>query len=54
VVLGGHLAVCNAPCRRTSTHFAATTDIDGVGYVVSEISPYEADLGWNTASRRRD
>ena len=23
------------------------TDIDGVGYVVSEISPYEADLDWS-------
>ena len=24
------------------------TSIDGVGYVVSEVSPYEADLDWGT------
>ena len=30
------------------------TDLDGVGYVVSEVSPYEADLDWSMLSEPDD
>ena len=30
------------------------TDLDGVGYVVSEVSPYEADLDWSRLSEPSD
>ena len=36
----------SAPCRRTPTRCWATPTLDGVGYVVAEVSPYEFDLDW--------
>ena len=36
----------SAPCRRTPTRGSAGHELDGVGYVVAEDSPYEADLDW--------
>ena len=37
----------SARCRCTPTRCSGHTELDGVGYVVSEISPYEVDLDWS-------
>ncbi len=43
---GHRTAVSQRALQAHADPLLGYTDIDGVGFVVSEISPYEADLGW--------
>jgi uncharacterized protein (DUF2252 family) len=44
---GHRTAVSQRALQAHADPLLGYTDIDGVGYVVSEISPYEADLDWS-------
>ena len=40
----------SARCRRTPTRGSGWCELDGVGQVIKELSPYEADLDWDAVT----
>jgi len=44
---GHRTALSQRALQAHSDRMLGYTDLDGVGYVVSEVSPYEADLDWS-------
>jgi uncharacterized protein (DUF2252 family) len=44
---GHRTAVSQRALQAHSDRLLGWTDLDGVGFVVSEVSPYEADLDWS-------
>jgi len=51
----GHRTVVSQRALQVHTDpLLGYTDLDGVGYVVSEVSPYEADLNWSNINEPAD
>lgn len=51
---GHRTAVSQRALQAHAHRMLGWTDLDGVGYVVSEISPYEADLDWTDLTEPAD
>jgi uncharacterized protein (DUF2252 family) len=51
---GHRTAVSQRALQAHADPLLGYTDIDGVGFVVSEISPYEADLDWSELTEPDD
>lgn len=51
---GHRTVVSQRALQLHSDHLLGWTDVDGVGFVVSEISPYELDLDWDSVDEPGD
>lgn len=51
---GHRTAVSQRALQAHAPRLLGWTDLDGVGYVVSEVSPYEADLDWSDLTEPAD